>query len=345
MPDNIAAISRQPTAITHGRKSVSYPVYNTEKYLAKCLDSLINQEIPERNYEIIITDDGSTDSSGQICDTYAEKYPFIHVTHTENRGPSHARNVALDQCRGKYITFCDSDDYASPYLISVLSKAIEVLGRPDAIVFRHYTSMNIPAEGFPAYNAQDMKSDDAEISDGEELCARILESNKVGGFLHNKALSREFIGDIRFDENLYYCEDVDWLINIMLSRKNVKVCYIDYWLYCYVQHENEGLTRDSAKIYTEDGYPRELYALEKIYARKDLTKRASEQIEANFYFIALDAMYKGHARYNSNTHSKLMNYIKKYAGIYYTKSKHSLKKKVKTFIKRCLVFLHIHKSH
>ena len=341
MPDNLATVRRQLDLCP--KFSIIIPVYNTEKYIAKCLDSLINQDMPSRNYEIIITDDGSSDSSGEICDSYAAKYPFIHVTHTENHGPSHARNVALTQCRGEYITFCESDDYASPCLISVLSKAIEVLGRPDAIVFRHYISMNIPAEGFPVYNAQDMKSDDAEISDGEELCFRILESNKVGGFTHNKALKREIIGGIKFDESLRYCEDVDWLINIALSRKNVKVCYIDYWLYCYVLHENEGLTRDPANIYDKDGYPREFYALEKIYSRADLPPRVSEQLKALFYFTAANAGYQGYSKPRSESHARLMDYLRNYWKIYYSKSNHSLVQKAKTFVKHIFTLLHIHK--
>ena len=77
--------------------SIIVPAYNSEKYIQQALNSLINQDIPERNYEIIITGDGSTDSTGRICDSYAEKYSFIHVTHTENFGSSHSRNIALPQ--------------------------------------------------------------------------------------------------------------------------------------------------------------------------------------------------------------------------------------------------------
>ena len=203
--------------------------------------------------------------------------------------------------------------------------------------------MIIPAEGFPVYDIAGMRSSGAEISDGEELCARILKSNKVGGFTHNKALRREIIGDICFDEGISYCEDVDWLISIALARKNIRVCYVERWLYCYVAHENEGLTRDPSKVYTEDGYPRELYACGKIYARKDLPERAAELIRANFYSVAVDALYAGYARPGSSAYMKLRQYIKEYASSYYLRSGNTLKQKAKKFVKRCLVFLHIHK--
>lgn len=84
------------------------PVYNAEKYLHPCIDSVLHQL---KNCELILVDDGSTDSSGEICDTYASEYQKVKVIHTENRGPSHARNLGVDNAQGDYIVFMDSDDY------------------------------------------------------------------------------------------------------------------------------------------------------------------------------------------------------------------------------------------
>lgn len=86
------------------------PVYNAEKYLCQCLDSIVHQL---NNGELILVDDGSTDASGRICDEYAAKYQGITVLHTANSGPSHARNLGVDTARGKYIVFVDADDYIS----------------------------------------------------------------------------------------------------------------------------------------------------------------------------------------------------------------------------------------
>ena len=89
--------------------SIIIPVYNTEQYLSKCLDSVINQTY--KNLEIIVIDDGSTDNSGKICDEYALKDNRIKVVHKQNAGVSSARNIGLDIARGEYIAFIDSDDY------------------------------------------------------------------------------------------------------------------------------------------------------------------------------------------------------------------------------------------
>lgn len=87
------------------------PVYNVEAYLEECLDSLVAQDISYDEYEIICIDDGSTDKSGKILDTYAEKYKNIVVIHKENGGVSSARNYGIDIAKGEYIWFVDSDDF------------------------------------------------------------------------------------------------------------------------------------------------------------------------------------------------------------------------------------------
>ena len=89
--------------------SVIVPVYNVEAYLCRCVDSILNQTY--QNLEVILVDDGAKDSSGTICDTYAEKDSRVQVIHKENGGLSSARNAGLDICRGEYIAFVDSDDW------------------------------------------------------------------------------------------------------------------------------------------------------------------------------------------------------------------------------------------
>lgn len=104
--------------ITHTLVSVIIPIYNVERYLKKCLDSVENQTYHE--LEIILIDDGSTDNSPIICDKYAEKDPRITVLHKKNEGLSSARNAGLDIATGDYISFIDSDDWVSPHYIETL---------------------------------------------------------------------------------------------------------------------------------------------------------------------------------------------------------------------------------
>ena len=98
--------------------SVIVPVYNVEKYLCRCIDSIINQKNVEM--ELILVDDGSTDKSGEICDNYANIYTKIKVIHKENGGLSDARNVGIENSIGEYIFFLDSDDYIDCKVLEIL---------------------------------------------------------------------------------------------------------------------------------------------------------------------------------------------------------------------------------
>ncbi len=98
--------------------TIVVPIYNVEKYLANCIESLLCQTY--KNLEILLIDDGSTDNSGTIADSYGKKDARITVYHKINGGLSDARNYGIDRTHGKFITFVDSDDYVSPFLVEVL---------------------------------------------------------------------------------------------------------------------------------------------------------------------------------------------------------------------------------
>ena len=102
--------------------SIIIPIYNVEKYLEKCLDSILNQTY--KNLEIILIDDGSTDNSPNICNSYCEKDKRIKIIHKNNEGVSSARNKGIELSKGKYIVFIDSDDYVSNEHIEVLYDCI-----------------------------------------------------------------------------------------------------------------------------------------------------------------------------------------------------------------------------
>lgn len=98
--------------------SIIMPVFNSEKYLQEAIDSVLAQTC--RNWELIIIDDGSTDQSGSICDTYVQRDSRIRAVHTENRGVSSARNAGIDLAKGEWIVFMDSDDMMRPRMLEVL---------------------------------------------------------------------------------------------------------------------------------------------------------------------------------------------------------------------------------
>ena len=120
--------------------SIIVPVYNVEKYLSKCIDSIINQTY--KNIEIILIDDGSTDSSGAICDKYALVDSRIHVLHIENSGVSNARNVGLNHATGDYIGFVDSDDYIEPNMYELLLEEL-IADDVDVVQCNHAESRRL----------------------------------------------------------------------------------------------------------------------------------------------------------------------------------------------------------
>ena len=106
--------------------SIIVPVYNVEKYISQCIDSILNQTF--QDFEVILVDDGSPDRSGQICDEYAENDSRIKVIHQKNAGLSAARNTGLKNANGEYVAFVDSDDYISPNMYELLVTNIKSCG-------------------------------------------------------------------------------------------------------------------------------------------------------------------------------------------------------------------------
>ena len=116
------------------RLSIIVPVYGVEQYLRKCVDSLLNQDIPSSEYEIILVDDGGHDQCPQICDEYAAAHKNIRVVHRANGGLSAARNSGILDARGEYLCFVDSDDY---WESNVLGKLMEQVEQEQLDVLRY----------------------------------------------------------------------------------------------------------------------------------------------------------------------------------------------------------------
>lgn len=103
--------------------SIIVPVYNVERYIKRCVDSLQGQTL--QNIEIILVDDGSKDNSGRLCDEFAQQDPRIHVIHKQNAGQGLARNDGLNIAKGRYVLFIDSDDFIEPDTCEKLSDRME----------------------------------------------------------------------------------------------------------------------------------------------------------------------------------------------------------------------------
>ncbi|MCR5485110.1 MAG: glycosyltransferase [Clostridiales bacterium] len=177
------------------------PVYNEERYLEECLDSVVGQTYGD--LDIIIVDDGSTDRSGDICDRYAESDERVSVIHKENGGLSSARNAGLDAAKGEYLAFIDSDDYIAKDMIENM---LDVLKRHDAdIVKCNFVRVR---EGKPSSDCSDDTGAETVYSSKEAVKSFLTEkySRKKAFAVSacNALYKTETVKDIRFPEGLLY---------------------------------------------------------------------------------------------------------------------------------------------
>ncbi len=212
--------------------SVIVPVYNTEKYIDECVESIVNQTY--NNLEIILVDDGSTDSSPQMCDKWAEKDSRIKVIHKENGGTSTAKNLALNVASGDYVGFIDSDDFIDKDMFEMLiSNALEYSAEISRCSYRFYEDGKFV----------DSNEEKDEIT--TYTSAQIIDDLKYSGNLRsiacNKLFLRKAISDVRFNEKLYSGEDTVFVYQVY---KNVnKVVCRDIAKYNYRRHSNHLSTK------------------------------------------------------------------------------------------------------
>lgn len=208
------------------RLSIIVPVYNVEKYLDKCLSSILSQTFTD--FELILVDDGSTDGSGEICDRYAESDNRIHVIHKKNGGLSSARNQGIIIAQGEYIGFCDSDDWVQPDMYKELMSAA-LNGNADMAICRlqRITTQGVVSEtiGYANYCTLDNCMATKEI-----LCDELMPSYAV-----NKIYKKELFNGIEYPLDRYF-EDTATTYKLV-SRAN-KVAVTPYIGYNYLYNPN-----------------------------------------------------------------------------------------------------------
>ena len=208
--------------------SIIVPVYGVAKYLPKCVDSLLAQDISD--YEIILVDDGSTDECPQICDQYAEQYSNIKVIHQANAGLSAARNTGIAAATGDYIMFVDSDDYLQP---NVLGALMEQVRRDSLDVLRfRYQNVRESGDAFAPYKAMTNYNDYSSTpTDG---LAFLNERMGTQCYVVQFLVRREIVLQERFTPGIYF-EDTDWTPRMLLRTK--RVASSDLVVYNYLWRE------------------------------------------------------------------------------------------------------------
>ncbi|WP_321995065.1 glycosyltransferase family 2 protein [Clostridium butyricum] len=202
--------------------SIIIPVYNVEKYLARCLESIVNQTY--KNIEIIVIDDGSTDESGRICDEFAKKDNRIIVIHKKNGGVSEARNAGLGVCHGEYIGFVDPDDYIEPNMYSIMVNSSKE------------KSADIVVCGYKVFGdrVEECIFENREYKTDEAMCL-LLKNRYMPSFLWNKLFKSELFHNKSFLVGYRY---EDLLIMHELFKDAKKVVAVSEQLYFYYIRED-----------------------------------------------------------------------------------------------------------
>ena len=218
--------------------SIIVPVYNAEKWLHRCVDSLLDQELPSEDYEIILVDDGSKDASPQICDEYAAAYSgLVRVIHQPNGGVSMARNAGLDAAVGEYVMFVDADDYIEP---NCLHEIVGQVYKSNAEVL-FYKHKVVTEQSERIDNSVPTGITVKDFCTGEYY----MLNNGDTGSIWRSLYSRDVIESLklRFYPNITH-QDV--LFNFQILPFVERIAFCDVLVYDYI-YEGESLTRTKSE--------------------------------------------------------------------------------------------------
>lgn len=207
--------------------SVIVPVYNVEKYIEKCINSIRHQTYKE--LQIILVDDGSTDDSGALCEKVAEQDVRIIVVHQSNGGLSAARNTGIIHATGEYLAFIDSDDYIHPQMMEVLLNNMKIADADLSVCnFKRVSEEENPT-------LDDVIGKGYEIYTGKEVMAQLYRKNLVTVVAWNKLYKRELFEKIRYPKERVHEDEA--IIHRILEKCR-RTVYSEQQLYFYVQRTN-----------------------------------------------------------------------------------------------------------
>lgn len=259
--------------------SIVVPVYNVEKYLSKCLDSILNQTY--KDFELLIVNDGSPDNSQDIIDDYKQKYPeTIKCFIKENGGLSDARNYGIKRATGEYLVLVDSDDFIEPELLQEINEEIQKNPGIDIIGYH----MEIVDE---KYNITEvLEKPVCSNIDGQEAIQRLVLKKKFFEAAWGYAYRLDFWRKNKFEYSKGRLhEDLGLTPEVIIKAKKVSI--IDYAGYGYYQSDNS-ITRDKSK--------------------KDISKEKKKAFDIIYHFDRLDNILRS-GNYNKKTKKLLYSYL------------------------------------
>lgn len=213
--------------------SIIVPVYNCERYLEKCIKSIINQEY--KNIELILVNDGSKDKSGSICKKYSNIDSRILYIEQINSGVSIARNKGIETASGNYITFVDADDYIEKTTLKRINEKVEAL-QCDIFKYCYIKETKLLKRKYRFSIEQNKKIIKSDYK--EKIIPYVFKTFDLSN-VWNAVYKKELFSGVRFDENLKYGEDFKFMIETLLKSKSI---YINSdILYHYVYNKNSAI--------------------------------------------------------------------------------------------------------
>lgn len=216
--------------------SVIVPVYNAEVYLSECIQSILQQNY--RDTELILVDDGSTDTSPRLCDEFAEKDSRIRVIHKKNGGAADARNAGILAAQGEYLCFVDSDDFLLDD--AVFSKLIEILAKTNAQMVQYGQLKYYPKENRlmtrPLRNLSSLNDKTTP-----EVLDALVQQGQLSISACSMLVSRDFLlkNQLLFEKGIRV-EDLEWSIRLFLQQPKMAFC--DEYFYAYRKQQEKSVT-------------------------------------------------------------------------------------------------------
>lgn len=272
--------------------SIIIPICNSEKYLSRCLDSILAQTY--KDYEVICVVNGSTDNSLYICEEYAKLNEQFSFFETE-KGVSHARNEGLKRVTGEWFTFIDSDDWVSNSFLEILvSNAIENNSSMSTCSF--YRTNQYYLKDYSSNNIKIVDSLEAAIHNYICRC-----DNSMSGMVWNKLYKTSVFQNVFFDESININEDCMYTYEALL--KSERICISDAKLYYWFIHKNSAChsKQDSLDFSSADVYIKLLKLVEK-YGDQEVELTLKSQYVKSIIYILFNAKSK-----NENTSKALEN--------------------------------------
>lgn len=265
------------TISENSKISVIVPIYKVEKYIRKCIDSILNQTY--KNLEVILVDDGSPDDCPSICDEYRKKDERVIVIHKTNGGLSDARNAGLNAVSGEYVTFIDGDDYYLPQAIEKMILIAKICNTNSIIKMKFFVveenkepHIMGSTEKIHEYSCDEYIKGICEKRLSESVCDKLFPMNLIGNLRFNKERLNE---DFLFLSNLLLC--------------GPKIIEIDYYGYCYFQRigsiSRSGYGKSLVDSVRNAEYMREKAIELNLKVEKDFTRLLLFQLRALFITI------------------------------------------------------------